>query len=72
MNNAIVNEFVDYVLSFYGPNELYDLGATREEVLQALAVRLLIGETGGQVPFEGDTVDRELVRDIMIKNREVQ
>ena len=63
-----VREFVDYVELFYGfdGHGVYDLGfkVTREKIWLATAVHLmrLVDDS-----FEGDTVDREIVRDIMIK-----
>lgn len=64
MNN--VDDFVDYVMSFYGKGGLYDFGATPTEVRRALNVRLAIRQ---DVEFDGDTLDREMVRDIMLANR---
>ncbi len=60
-------EFIDYVLSFYGEGGLYDFGASEVDVLVALAERITAAGEG--LPFEGDSIDRELVRDIMLKNR---
>ena len=58
-------DFVDYVESFYGDGGIYDLGfkVTREHIWNATSVHLmrLVDDS-----FEGDTVDREIVRDIMI------
>lgn len=62
-----MKEFVDYVMSFYGQDEIYDMGATREEVLIATGIRL---ERHKDIPFDGDSLDREKVRDIMIEMRE--
>ncbi len=58
-----MNEFVDYVLSFYGHGEIYDMGVMRDDVLLATGVRL---ESRKDIEFQGDTLDRELVRDILI------
>jgi hypothetical protein len=60
------NEFLDYVLSFYGPGELYDIGMTREEAALGYLLRLT---SKPHWPFEGDTVDRELVRDEVLAFR---
>ena len=57
-------EFIDYVMSFYGPEDpVYDLGfeVTRPMVWTAL-LTLLVNNSD----FEGDTVDREKVRDLMV------
>jgi hypothetical protein len=65
-----VSDFVDYVLSFYGPGELYDFGVTREEVVSAMGRLIeLRAADKDAIPFEGDSVDREHVRDIIIKMR---
>lgn len=61
-------EFVDYVESFYGDNGIYNLGftVTREHIWNATSVHLM-RLTAERSEFEGDTVDREMVRDLMIK-----
>jgi hypothetical protein len=82
MNKAKLNEFVDYVLSFYGSakkyDRVYDIGeVTRMHVLEALAIRLMpdccmlneFAKPINTIPFEGDSFDREYVRDIIIANR---
>jgi hypothetical protein len=60
-----MKDFIEYVMSFYGPGEIYDMGATREEVKEAVLVRL----ENTELPFDGDSVDRELVRDIILEKR---
>jgi len=61
-------EFVDYVESFYGDGGIYDLGftVTREGIWNATSIHLM-RLTAERSEFEGDTVDREMVRDLMIK-----
>jgi len=61
-----MKEFVDYVLSFYGKGGIYAMDATRDEVLLATGIRL---ERDKNLPFDGDSVDREKVRDIIIERR---
>ena len=62
-----VQEFIDYCLTFYSDKEgLYPMGATPYEILIALGVRL---ERHKDVEFDGDTLDREWIRDIMIELR---
>lgn len=61
MAQTEIREFVDYVYDYYGKGGIFEMGVTKTEILEALAVYLLKGET----PFEGDTVDREKIRDIM-------
>jgi hypothetical protein len=63
-----MKEFVDYVMSFYGRDEIYDMKVTREEVKAAAGVRMGICKWNG-IPFEGDSVDREAVRDIITDMR---
>ena len=63
-------EFMQYVLSFYGPGEIYGdfFGNTLtvEEVKKAVDLRM---KKVDEVPFDGDSVDREIVRDIMLTLR---
>ncbi len=59
------SEFVEYVLSFYGKGEIYDLGVKEDEVYKALEMRLKRKD----IEFSGDSLDRELVRDIILENR---
>ena len=62
------NNFTNYMLDFYGPNGIYDLGFTHEQInlaTQLYKTRLAV-DYPGQV-FEGDSVDRERVRDIIIQ-----
>lgn len=69
MNMDMINNFVGYVMEFYGGDcGLYDLGfnPTREDVLIALALRL---DKYQQVEFAGDSTDREFVRDILLQLR---
>jgi hypothetical protein len=66
-----MKEFVDYVMSFYGKDEIYDIGATREEVWQATCIRIkrMKEEPRNGISFEGDSMDREIVRDIILEIR---
>jgi hypothetical protein len=59
-----MEQFYSYVLSFYGKNGIYDMGATLDEVMEATAKYLQASET----KFEGDSFDREHVRDIMMND----
>jgi hypothetical protein len=59
--------FVEYILDFYGVGGIYDFGATRDDVLLALGMRLQSATP--EFPFDGDSIDRELVRDFMLANR---
>ena len=65
------NEFIDYVLSFYGKGGLYDQGRTKEQIAFATTMYLdacayyeennMPNMTWGG----GDSLDRERVRDLM-------
>lgn len=56
------SEFHSYVLSFYGDGGLYDIGATEEEVKKATD----IVKSDVSIDFEGDSIDRERVRDVIV------
>ena len=56
-----LSEFVDYCWGFYGSKGIYDLGASRSAIRSAC--RLVTHRT--DIPFEGDTYDREYVRQIL-------
>ena len=76
MNN--INEFIDYVWSFYNPqSELYPIkGLTKQDILDALNVyqqRIKAAESNNGRWFNvtyswggGDSLDRERVRDIIL------
>lgn len=57
-----MEEFIEYVMSFYAKDGIYDIGATRREVELAIGIRL--GRT--EIPFDGDSIDREMIRDIIL------
>jgi hypothetical protein len=58
-----MNDFINYVHSFYGTGGIYDMGATKNMIEDATSVRI---KTRKDIAFQMDSVDRELVRDIMI------
>jgi hypothetical protein len=63
-----IKEFVEYVFGFYGKGGLYEdffknKPVTKVEIRQATKLRIKTGQ------FEGDTFDREAVRDIMLASR---
>ena len=60
-----MTEFYDYVLSFYGPDGIYPMGATLELVKKATSFYVKCLKVGGQ-EFCGDSIDREHIRDILI------
>lgn len=67
-NTPRINAFVNYCLDFYGaaPRGLYPMDATETEILHGLARRLIARP---EVPFDGDTFDREMVRDQILNMR---
>lgn len=56
-----LQSFYSYVMSFYGPNGIYPMGATKELVIQA--TQKYLNSPGTH--FCGDSHDRELVREIL-------
>lgn len=60
-------QFTEYVWSFYGPKQIngdmFANNLTRKELNEAVSLLIETRE------FEGDSVDREAVRDIMLANR---
>jgi len=65
-------EFLDYVMSFYGDADaLYPIdGLTREEVALATLNYLDLCAVGDTVNWgDGDSLDRERVRDLIINRR---
>ena len=56
--------FISYLLGFYGPGGVYDFGVTRDDILLALGIRLA---RNTMLPFDGDSIDREMVRDIILE-----
>lgn len=70
MNQKQKNQFIDYCWSFYGPKQLYGEifghSLTKGELVAAVDAHI------ESPTFEGDSVDREAVRDIMIEARKPQ
>ena len=58
-----LTEFFYYVMSFYGAGGIYDMNATEDMILEATQKHITEG-----ADFCGDSIDRELVRDIMIRD----
>jgi hypothetical protein len=60
------DQFIAYCLDFYGESGIYPLGFTRGQL--ALATELYqLKLKQGREQFEGDTVDRENVRDLLLE-----
>jgi hypothetical protein len=66
-----MTDFYDYVLSFYGKGGIYPMGATLPLIQQATQDLIRILKIKGQ-EFCGDSVDRELVRDLLIDKYKLQ
>lgn len=56
-------EFLDYCLGFYGEGGMYECGLTLEDLSKALKIRKTLNFA---TEFEGDSIDREMVRDIAL------
>jgi hypothetical protein len=66
MTKNDLNHFIDYVMSFYGPGELYPIkGINRTVVRKATQDVMRIAKIR-EIPFCGDSYDREQVRDLLI------
>jgi len=67
-SNVIDNEFVDYFNSFYGPDGIYKKAnkVKRPYTLKELQKALELRDKDRKFPFEGDSTDRETLRDRMI------
>ena len=61
-----MNDFINYVLGFYGKDGVYDMGATRDQVHHAALLRLDPEGEYKSIPFGFDTTDREIIREILI------
>jgi hypothetical protein len=59
----IPTDFIDYVFDFYGKGGIYDFGATKPMIITATTERM---QKFPDTPFDADSVDRELIRDIML------
>lgn len=59
-----LEQFYSYVLSFYGSDGIYPIGATMDMVMEATEKYLREPET----KFCGDSFDREHIRDIMLND----
>ena len=67
LESGDVIEFVAYCLGFYGHGGIYDYGFSFEEVCQGLIKRFSYRPS---LDFDGDTVDRELVCEMVFELRE--
>ena len=65
MTETQLNDFIDYVMGFYGPDGVYPMGANPDVICKATNDCMKIAEIKGE-EFCGDSIDRELVRDLLI------
>ena len=71
-----LQEFIEYVWDFYNPNsDLYPIkGLTKKDILEALNVyqdRIIESKSNNNEYYtwgDGDSLDRERVRDIILEN----
>ena len=68
-----LQEFIDYVWAFYNPqSELYPIkGLTKKDILEASWLYLQMCAYPSQPEYswgDGDSLDRERVRDILLEN----
>ena len=66
-----MQSFVNYVLGFYGRHGIYAMGATRTMVCDTINKYLDYSNQvwiGTDISFCYDTYDRELIRDMLIKD----
>jgi hypothetical protein len=66
-----MTDFYDYVLSFYGKDGIYPMGANLTLVRKATQDLIRILKIKGE-KFAGDSIDRELVRDLLIDKYKLQ
>ncbi len=65
-SKQFINDFIDYVMSFYAADGIYPItGINRTLIRKATNDVIRIAKLKGQ-EFCGDSVDRELVRDLLI------
>jgi hypothetical protein len=60
-----MENWIKYVLDFYGTGGIYDMGATREEIITS--TEIVYEKYGADAWGDGDSLDRERVRDILIE-----
>ena len=71
MMYSTLAEFHNYVYKFYGPGGVYPMGVKLKDIVTATAI--LIDELATtDSEFVGDSMDRELVRDILIREYGLQ
>lgn len=65
-SKVFINDFIDYVMGFYGTDGIYPMkGINRTVVRKAINDVIRVAKIKEQ-EFCGDSFDRELVRDLLI------
>ena len=62
-----MDEFIKYVYSFYGKNGIYPMKATKPIIKKAIKIHIASLALDGN-EFLADSMDREMVREIMIND----
>ena len=65
-SKEFINHFIDYVMKFYGDDGLYPITGINRTVVRKATNDIIRIAKIREVPFCGDSYDREQVRDIMI------
>tara|TARA_B100000780_G_scaffold276074_1_gene243958 strand:- start:5031 stop:5330 length:300 start_codon:yes stop_codon:yes gene_type:complete len=60
-------KFVKYVYGFYGKNQLYDMNATMEQIIEATNIYIDELTLEKSTPY-WDSIDRERVRDVLLND----
>ena len=69
IKRTYISQFPQYVMDFYGPGGIYDQNFTLTEITEAIEIRKTHPKLTN-IPFDGDSMDREMVRDIVLKKRD--
>lgn len=69
--SSTLNNFVDYFFNFYDEKKgIYPIkNLTKDQVLDGIKTRI---KNKPSLDFIGDSVDRELIRDIILEKKEQQ
>jgi len=67
-NYILIKDFIEYFFKFYGQNGLYPIdNLNTDTILWAISKRI---EEYPSIPFTGDSLDRELTRDVILEYNE--
>jgi len=61
-----INHFIDYVMSFYDADGLYPITGINRTIARKATNDVIRIAKIKNVPFNGDSFDREQVRDILV------